>query len=276
MDPVKKICIIPRTSSLSVPQATSAASAIQEQILKDFYPVWKKSAVITASSSPKIGYTPVFVMDNVAGGLSGYHFTEDGVPYAIVQAGPRWSLAASHEILELLVDPDADMRVHGTTPDGTGSCEYILEVCDPCQDIEFAYAIDGWPVSDFCLPRYFEAGTLPASSAPCSFKKHLASPKQVLPGGTLAWVTPDGRAHQAVFGQAGLQVFDRGPYVPGALPARAFIGQFDRTFAKSLSIQAPPSEVRKNNQVKKERKEKSKELSSMFDKHIKSRILNQK
>lgn len=268
MKPIQKISIIPRTSTLSVPRAAVAASAIQEQILKDFYPVWKKTAVVTASSSPQVGFTPIFVMDSIADGLSGYHFTEDGSPYAIVRAGPHWSLAASHEILELLVDPDADARLQGITPDGNGNCDYILEVCDPCQHYDYSYDIDGWPVSDFCLPRYFDGSAEPGTAVAFSFKKHLTAPGQVLPGGTLAWITPDGRAHQAVHGTAGLQIYDRGPFVPGAMPARAFIGQFDKNFVKNTTTQTLPREVRKKNQLMKEKKLKSKELSSMFDAHI--------
>lgn len=274
MEKVQRISIIPRTPTLSLPRAAAAASAIQLQVLNDFCPFWKKMAVVTASSSPQTGYIPIFVMDNVADGLSGYHFTEDGSPYAIVHAGAGWSLAASHEILELLVDPDADTRVNGITPDGNGTCDYILEVCDPCQHANYSYNIDGWSVSDFCLPKYFDARVSPDTTGTFSFKNHLTAPRQVLPGGTLAWITSDGRAHQSVHGATGMQTFDRGVFVAGAMQARRFMGRFDETIKEVVAQQIPLNVVKKNNRLLQERKLEAKELSLMFDAHIEARLIN--
>lgn len=263
MGTLAKVTIIPRTSSLSVAKASSAALAIQEQILRDFAPVWKRSAVVGASATPQLGYTPIFVVDNVGGGLSGFHFTEDGLPYAVVQAGPLWSLAASHEILEMLIDPSANEFVAGRTPDDSAPCKYILEVCDPCQDYHYSYQMGGWVVSDFCFPWYFD--TAPSPGKTYSFCGNIKSPRQVLPGGTLAWVTDQGRAIQAVYGKDGLKTMDRGPFVPGPMPARLYIGQFERSFADIPKLKAPLHDRRSLNKIRKECKEHSKMLTTKFD-----------
>ena len=38
-------------------------------------------------------------------GLVGIHLDDNGQPYALVRRTPSWTLAASHEVLEMLADP---------------------------------------------------------------------------------------------------------------------------------------------------------------------------
>ena len=52
-------------------------------------------------------YWPIIVMSEVED-AAGYHDDENGQPFALVEFGQDWSLTASHEALEMLVDP------HGT------------------------------------------------------------------------------------------------------------------------------------------------------------------
>jgi len=90
----------------------------------------------------------------VGGGPHGVHLWY-GRPYALVWTGggtvEAWSRDFSHEILEMLVDPDTDRSVYH---DGDGQ---IVEVADP---VEWdGYRLDGVFVSDFVLPAWFAGAT---------------------------------------------------------------------------------------------------------------------
>jgi hypothetical protein len=74
-------------------------------------------------------------------GLYGYHGEDgNGRPFAVVVTGGQLSVAFSHEILEMLVDP------HGGRP----------EVCDA---VEVPYRLDGVAVSDFRFPNWSVNGS---------------------------------------------------------------------------------------------------------------------
>jgi len=78
-----------------------------------------------------------------------------GQPFALVWTGggtvKSWSRDFSHEILEMLVDPETNRSVYH---DGVGR---IVEVADP---VEWdGYRLDGVFVSDFVLPAWFAGAT---------------------------------------------------------------------------------------------------------------------
>ncbi len=78
-----------------------------------------------------------------------------GAPYALVWTGggtvESWSRDFSHEILEMLVDPETNRSVFD---DGVGR---IVEVADPVE--WHGYRLDGVYVSDFVLPAWFAGAT---------------------------------------------------------------------------------------------------------------------
>ncbi|HKV40173.1 MAG TPA: hypothetical protein VJX67_13250 [Blastocatellia bacterium] len=94
-------------------------------------------------------------------GALGYHFANHaGIPYGFVyldiceKYGEAWTCTLSHEVLELLADPNAAMTVAGPAPDGSQqSVYYDLEVCDPTQGDN--YQIDTVVVSNFVGRAYF-------------------------------------------------------------------------------------------------------------------------
>jgi len=78
-----------------------------------------------------------------------------GRPYALVWTGgstvEAWSRDFSHEILEMLVDPETNRSVYH---DGVGQ---LVEVADP---VEWdGYRLNGVFVSDFVLPAWFAGAT---------------------------------------------------------------------------------------------------------------------
>jgi len=93
------------------------------------------------------------------------------------------SVVASHEALEMLVDPYVDHPV--TQPrDGTSDV-YLVEICDPVQGCDYDVGDPegrktGIMVADFCLPSWW---AMQPSSAPYSFRNSVPGPWEIAPQG---------------------------------------------------------------------------------------------
>jgi hypothetical protein len=100
-----------------------------------------------------------------------------------VVAGPTWSIDASREIIEMLVDPSGNrLHVapaieikHDGAGDVPGELAYLVEACSPCTDV---YSIDGYPVSDFVTPHYYDG-----HAQRFSFTGAITRPRQLEGGG---------------------------------------------------------------------------------------------
>lgn len=230
------ISIISRTPRLSLAESSIVASAIQYQVITHFQPIWGQTAVVTALDQPQQGYLPIFVVDDITiPGMTGFHTVEqDGTPYAVVEYGTTWSLLASHECLEMIIDPAADRKVPGPLVEygQPRQVDFILEVCDPCQ--ANPYKIGNVLVSDFFTPAYFEQVPVPGKRY--SFTNKLSGPRQILPGGTLAWIESNGHAIQASNKNGQINLRDCGPFKPGPLPARQYMSQFENSHKKLINF----------------------------------------
>lgn len=182
------------------------ASALQRQLTFDFSPIWFRAAVISAypiSDMPDDRIAIVvqdWLDDPAADGL--HYFPDGGLPYALVRyaADERWSIAASHEMLEIAIDPAGDEHVAGPSPrPDHGTVRFVQEICDPCQDPRFAYDIETVQVSDFCTPRFYGLPQASDGAARGRYDFHgrIGAPFQVLTGGYLSWITDDGHLWQA-------------------------------------------------------------------------------
>src|SRR5262249_45599269 len=113
--------------------------------------------------------------------------TTGGMPLGKVFAGTdmkfgsSWTVTASHELLEMLADPDIDLTVFVQTA-RTGGHLYAYEVCDACEADNLGYDINGTLVSDFVFPAWFETFRKPGSTQ-FDFGKHIDRPLQLLAGG---------------------------------------------------------------------------------------------
>jgi hypothetical protein len=200
-----QIGLASRSTSVSLADVVKVTMAINLQISRDFAPLWGVSATVVAVPNPDAidpGIWPIFVQDDIGAAAAGFHLTRRNQPYALVESGPTWSLTASHECLELIADPTGNrlypslaITVAADGKDfadhGDNKLEYLVEVCDPCEDASCAYLINDVLVSDFYTPRYFDPTALP--SVRYSFSGKITRPRQVSKNGYLSWLDPAGR-----------------------------------------------------------------------------------
>jgi len=176
-------------------QVERMVAAIQKQIDKHFTPAWGLQAELMFNQQPPLAMR-VFVLDDAPkedDGFLGYHFV-DGLPATYVfarddlRSNGEFSSTLSHEILEMLADPGANLYATGFFRDKAGRRRPALvsyEVCDPVE--ASAYEIDGVPVSNFVLPEWFE----PAHDdgiMKMDFLGLLNSPFQLAPGGYIDYL----------------------------------------------------------------------------------------
>lgn len=162
--------------------------ALTIQVVRDFYPYW--GAYVRIAFSPK-GQLPAsnawqltFLDDSDQANALGYHdVTPAGLPLGKVFVrstladGGKVSVTASHELLEMLGDPEINLTVLSAD----NRRLYAYENCDAVELDSLGYDIDGVMVSDFVTPAWF--GGL---QGPYDFKNHLNAPFQLAPGGYIS------------------------------------------------------------------------------------------
>ena len=217
---LRQIALLSKTAKVSSQELSKVSAALQKQASRDLAPIWGISATVDAFDSESevpTGYWKMTVMDQIPGtGASGFHMDAQGQPYADIQYSADWSLTASHECLEMLVDPFGHHTQSGPSPKpGQGRVNYLVEVADPCESAQCAYTINSgtqnevW-VSDFYTPEYFSPKRV--SGVRYSFTGSLTQPRQVLRGGYVSW-SYNGHIWQ-LFGPAQQGNFvDQGPGV---------------------------------------------------------------
>ena len=186
----RQTALVSENMTITFSELGRVSAALQRQAVRDLGPIWEVQATVDAFQKLEdvpLGYWPIIVMDEInTPGAAGVHEDKDGQPFALVQARPGWSLTASHECLEMLVDPFGNRLVPGLSPKpGQGRVEFLVEVCDPSEAAAFAYTVNGVTVSDFYTPHYFDPVVNPA--VPYSFTAAIKKPRDVLKGGYLSW-----------------------------------------------------------------------------------------
>jgi hypothetical protein len=193
MDILRQLALVAETDRVSASELTRAAAALQKQALRDFSAIWDVvptvDAFVTLDDVP-LGYWPIIIRDDIGfPGAAGIHLDKDGQPFALVQFSSGWTLTASHECLEMLADPFGNRLVAGPSlKPGQGRVEFLLEVCDPSEDEEFAYTVNGVLVSDFYTPRFFDP--VAVAGTRYSYTGAITQPRQVLQGGYISWHDP--------------------------------------------------------------------------------------
>ena len=150
-----------------------AIRAVNRQIDEDFAPYWGFGAHLrlegrsgrkkrTLDQADMRGDAVLYVRDLVRiRDAEGYHDANfAGIPYGFVflelskKLKEAWSVTLSHEALELLADPEANLLVQGPHPkQPKRQVFHWFEMCDAVQNE--TYLLDGVAVSNFVLPLYF-------------------------------------------------------------------------------------------------------------------------
>lgn len=223
------------TAAVSVQEAKELAAALDVQVKRDLKPIWGIDAEIVFlenPNAPDVGVHPIFIVDETPHDVAGVHRIEQGVTFAFVNANRNWRLAASHECLEMLVDPTGMKMVpstgigivDGTLQDIDDEFHYLLEVCDPIEDTAHAYDIKGISVSDFYTPEYFDRQY--RAGIRYSLRGAITRPREVGVNGYLSWWHPKTQTLHQVRNIGGLHLYDLPPWSKDSeMSARMFIDQ---------------------------------------------------
>ena len=190
---VRNLALVADTDKISAPELTKVAAALQKQATRDFGRIWNIQANVSGFARLEdvpTDYWPVIVRDDInTPGAAGVHEDKNGQPFALVEFAENWSLTASHETLEMLADPFGNRLVAGKSPKShQGRVNFLVEVCDPSEDQEYAYTVNGVTVSDFYTPDFFDPVTAPGVRY--SYTGAVKRPRSILRGGYLSWVVP--------------------------------------------------------------------------------------
>ena len=186
------------------PPLSEVASALQIQLMRDAGPLWGTTGTCTpfATRAEVPSSLALLLVVTNSQGRGGFHTAPAAVglqPSAQVDytADGSWTISASHEAIEMLVDPSGRRFHSGPHPtDPAAKVQYLIEACDPCQHPSFAYQVDdqhGLLVSDFCLPAFYGLGPM---GSPFTFRKSVTAPLRVAHGGYLSWLDRDGHWYQ--------------------------------------------------------------------------------
>src|SRR6185503_17586464 len=189
---IRQLALVSETKKITPSALSRVGAALQKQATRDLAPIWQVKATIdtfpTLEDVP-IGYWPIIVTEDDLGDAAGIHEDKEGQPFALVKYDYGWGLTASHEVLEMLVDPFGNRMTAGQSPKPRqGRVEFLVEVCDPSEDTPYAYRINGILVSDFYTPNYFDPVASP--SVRYSFTGAIKAPRVVLKGGYISWHDP--------------------------------------------------------------------------------------
>lgn len=194
---VPQVVVRNQSHQLSAQAAWKIAWALGYQVRWQFGPLWKISCDVLYPPPGVPVPAGAWILDLLdvsdQPGALGYH-DEDGneVPYGRVfcktasENGCDPAEVASHELMELLVDP----HVNATAYDPASARLYAMEVGDPCQggayDIGAPYSrTTGIIMSDFVLPGWFDPNT--SSGAKTSYRGVCTGPFGLGSGGYVSY-----------------------------------------------------------------------------------------
>lgn len=196
-----KLNVINDSTVVSDADAEPVVAALQRQVTEHLFPAWGVNAelVFTPKGKPTIPDAwPLVIADNsdTAGALGWHDLSQTGQPLGKIFAktdldnGTSWTVTASHECLELLIDPDINLVVFR---EDIGQL-WSYEVGDAVEADELGYQIEGVLVSDFVFPSWFEGFR---TTGPFDQQNKLTAPFQILPGGYIGFYSiTDGNGWQ--------------------------------------------------------------------------------
>jgi hypothetical protein len=199
-----QIAVINESTAFTDAQVQAMIPAFQTQWTRDLAPIWDlEDAQFTwtpKEQQPAANAWWVVFLDNSdqAGALAYHDVTDQGLPIAkvfveTIQAdNASVSVGATHEICEMAVDPTINLAAQ----DAQGTF-WAYEVCDPVEDDQYGYSVEGVLVSDFVTPAWFG---FQSSSGPLDFQGHASNAFVILTGGYAQKFDPQ-KGWQQITGQ---------------------------------------------------------------------------
>ncbi len=203
-----RIAVINRSTAVPSADVHRIAAALQQQLDDDYSPVWGTGAALAVEGQADSESWQLVVLDDSdqADALGYHELTKSGRPLgkvfarSVQQSGGEWSVAASHELLEMMADPDINLAAEGFDPENKGEAAFFAyETCDPVEGE--TYKIGDVSVSDFVHPEYFEVDAAPGRQL--DHLKLLKKPFSLRPGGYMS-ILPiaKGAKWKQIFGEA--------------------------------------------------------------------------
>jgi hypothetical protein len=194
-----------------------ALRAINRQIEGDFAPYWSMAALLRlegrSTARPELQRPPdlrgdaiIYLWDelNIADALGYHDANNQGIPYGFVfteiarEINEPWTVTLSHEALELIGDPSANVLAAGPHPsDPEKLVFHWYEMCDAVQAEH--YPIDGVEVSNFVLPLYFTVDNEPGGRNDFLNRPAPGGPLRsfgIKPGGYVGFYDPEMGSHE--------------------------------------------------------------------------------
>ena len=201
-----RVAVINRSTLVGHAELSQVTDALRKQLQEDYSPAWGVGAEISVQSqAAPASWQLVILDDSDQADALGYHeLTKSGRPLgkvfarSVQQSGGQWSVAASHELLEMMADPDINLAAEGFAPDDHSlAAFYAYENCDPVQGD--TYAIDGVHVSNFVFPEFFEVN--PARGSRFDHLGLVSAPFTLRPRAYMSYIALSKSAHwQQIFG----------------------------------------------------------------------------
>jgi hypothetical protein len=205
------VAMVNRSSVLTDHTASTTIPAFQTWLDQHVIPAWGIRPVKLSyvpkhvAMPPHAGLWPMYLLDTSdVPGAGGYHedtgqtpdgkvFVKDAITYHI-----SWTVDFSHELVEMLVDPQTDRWVPLPSMPGWN---VIVEPGDPVEADALGRDIGGVLMTDFVLPAYFGLPTPPSQPAVLrgliDWLGHLDKPAPaLLPEGYVSLRDPTGRIRQ--------------------------------------------------------------------------------